>query len=85
MTSQDGQKLVHKDRIVFGNNTIMVYMEKSDGKDIYEIDWEMAQTELQNEIEEQNKIEEMENEKRKQKAYDTLKKIKNYMQMINLF
>jgi hypothetical protein len=33
----------------------------------------MAQTELQNEIEEQNKIEEMENEKRKQKAYDTLK------------
>ena len=45
----------------------MVYMEKSDGKDIYEIDWEMAQTELQNEIEEQNKIEEMENEKRKQK------------------
>ena len=73
MKSQDGQKLKNKDRIVFGNNTIMVYMEKSDGKDIYEIDWEMAQTELQNEIEEQNKIEEMENEKRKQKAYDTLK------------
>ena len=42
----------------------MVYMEKSDGKDIYEIDWEMAQTELQNEIEEQNKLEEMENEKK---------------------
>ena len=71
--SQDGQKLKHKDRIVFGNNSIMVFMEKSDGKDIYEIDWEMAQTELQNEIEEQNKIEEMENEKKKQKAYDILR------------
>ena len=73
MKSQDGQKLKNKDRIVFGNNTIMVYMEKSDGKDIYEIDWEMAQTELQNEIEEQNKLEEMENEKKKQQAYDILR------------
>ena len=73
MASQDGQKLVHKDRIVFGNNTIMVFMESSDGKDIFDIDWEMAQTELQNEIEEQNKIEEMENEKKKQQAYDILK------------
>ena len=73
LKSQDGQKLEHKDRIVFGTNTIMVFMEKSDGKDIYEIDWEMAQTELQNEIEEQNKIEEMENEKKKQQAYDILR------------
>ena len=73
LKSQDGQKLNNKDRIVFGNNTIMVFMEKSDGKDIFDIDWEMAQTELQNEIEEQNKIEEMENEKKKQQAYDTLK------------
>ena len=73
MKSQDGQKLKNKDRIVFGNNTIMIFMEKSDGKDIYEIDWEMAQTELQNEIEEQNKWEEMENEKKKQQAYDILR------------
>ena len=73
LPSQDGQKLVNKDRIVFGTNTIMIFMEKSDGKDIYEIDWEMAQTELQNEIEEQNKIEEMENEKKKQQAYDILR------------
>ena len=71
--STDGQKLQHKDRIIFGNNTIMLFMEKSDGKDLYEIDWEMAQNELQNELEEQNKIEEMENEKKKQKAYDILK------------
>ena len=73
LKTQDGQKLKNKDRIVFGSNTIMLYMEKSDGKDIYEIDWEMSQTELQNEIEEQNKLEEMENEKKKQQAYDILK------------
>ena len=73
MKSQDGQILNHKDRIVFGNNTIMVFMKSSDGKDIYDIDWEMAQTELQNEIEEQNRIEEMENEKKKQQAYDVLR------------
>ena len=71
--TQDGQVLRHKDRIVFGNNTIMVFMEKSDGKDIYDIDWEMAQTELQTEMEEQKKLEEMENEKKKQQAYDILK------------
>jgi hypothetical protein len=51
-------------------------MQKSDGKDLYEIDWEMAQTELQNEIEEQRKIEAFENEKKKQKAYDILKQRK---------
>ena len=73
MKSQEGQKLKNKDRIVFGNNTIMIFMQKSDGKDLYEIDWEMAQTELQNEIEEQRKIEAFENEKKKQQAYDILK------------
>ena len=73
MKSQDGQKLRNKDRIIFGNNSIMLFMEKSDGKDIYEIDWEMAQTEYQNEIEEEKKIEEMENEKKKQQAYDILR------------
>ena len=71
--SQDGQILKNKDRIIFGNNTIMLFLEKSDGKDLYEIDWEMAQTELQNELEEQNKLEEMENEKKRQQAYDILK------------
>ena len=71
--SQDGQILKNKDRIIFGNNTIMLFLEKSDGKELYEIDWEMAQTELQNELEEQNKLEEMENEKKRQQAYDILK------------
>ena len=71
--NQDGQILKNKDRIIFGNNTIMLFLEKSDGKELYEIDWEMAQTELQNELEEQNKIEEMENEKKRQQAYDILR------------
>ena len=70
---QEGQILKHKDRIIFGNNTILIFLEKSDGKELYEIDWEMAQTEFQNEIEEQNKLEEMENEKKKQQAYDMLR------------
>ena len=73
MKSQDGQILKNKDRIIFGNNTIMIFLEKSDGKELYEIDWEMAQTEFQNELEEQNKLEEMENEKKKQQAYDILR------------
>ena len=73
MKSQDGQILKNKDRIIFGTNTIMLFLEKSDGKELYEIDWEMAQTELQNELEEQNKLEEMENEKKRQQAYDTLR------------
>ena len=73
MKSQEGQKLNNKDRIVFGSNTIMFFMEKSDGKDIYDIDWETAQTEFQNAMDEQRKIEEMENEKKQQKAYETLK------------
>ena len=73
LKSQDGQVLKNKDRIIFGTNTIMLYLEKSNGKELYEIDWEMAQTELQNELEEQNKLEEMENEKRRQQAYDILR------------
>ena len=71
--TQDGQKLMHKDRIVFGNNAIMVYLEKSDEKDLNEVDWEMAQTELQSEIDEQRKLEEMENERKQQQAYEVLK------------
>jgi len=50
--SNEGQKLKHKDRIIFGTNTIFLYMEKSDGKDILGVDWEFAQQELQKEMEE---------------------------------
>ena len=73
LKSQDGQILKNKDRIIFGSNTIMLYMDKSDGKDIFEIDWESAQTEFQLELEKQKKIEEEENEKKKKEEYENLK------------
>ena len=73
LKSQDGQVLKNRDRIIFGTNTIMIFMEKSDGKDIFEIDWEMAQTEFQQELEKQKKVEEEENEKKKKEEYESLK------------
>jgi len=71
---EEGQILNAKDRIVFGTNTILVYMKKSDNKDIFEIDWESAQMELQKEIEEENKKEIEEKEKKKKEEIDLLKK-----------
>ena len=70
----DGQIIKTKDRIVFGNNTIFVYMKKSTGDDIYSIDWESAQMELQKEIELENKRQIEENEKKKQEEINLLKK-----------
>ena len=66
LATDEGKVLVNKDKITFGTNTIMIFFEKSDGKDLYEIDWESAQIELQKEIEEQN-------EKKKQEAMNMLK------------
>ena len=63
-----------KDRIVFGNNTIFIYMKKSTGDDIYSIDWENAQMELQKEIELENKRQIEETEKKKQDEINLLKK-----------
>ena len=71
----EGQILNNKDRIIFGNNTIMLFMIKSDLKDIFEFDWENAQMEFQKEIEKENKILEEENEKKKQLAFENLKQI----------
>ena len=70
----DGQIINTKDRIVFGNNTIFIYMKKSTGDDIYSIDWESAQMELQKEIELENKRQIEENEKKKQEEINLLKK-----------
>jgi hypothetical protein len=69
-----GVHLNHKDRITFGTNTMLLFMEKSDGQDIYSVDWESAQIELQKEIEVTNKRQEEENEKRKQEEMNSLKK-----------
>ena len=70
----DGQIIHTKDRIVFGNNTIFIYMKKSTGDDIYSIDWENAQMELQKEIELENKRQIEESEKKKQEEIKLLKK-----------
>ena len=66
LTSLNGQALHHKDKIVFGTNTIMLYMEHSDGKDIYEFDYESVQNELQHEIE-------IANEKKHQEQLNAMK------------
>ena len=56
MTSSDGVVLKHKDKIIFGTNTVMGYLNQSDGKDLYEFDWEAAQIELQKQIEEEKQL-----------------------------
>ena len=63
--NSDGQILNNKDRIIFGTNTILLFMVKSDLKDLFEIDWESAQMEFQKEIEKEKQILEEENEKKK--------------------
>ena len=70
----DGQIIKTKDRIVFGSNTIFIYMKKSTGDDVYSIDWESAEMELQKEIELENKRQIEENEKKKQEEIKLLKK-----------
>ena len=72
--NENGQILNNKDRIIFGTNTILLFMEKSNGEDIYSIDWESAQLELQKEIELENKKQIEENEKKKQEVMDSLRK-----------
>ena len=52
----------------------MIFMQSSDGKDFYEIDWEKAQYELQEEIEKSNKIQIEEIEKKKQEEFILKKK-----------
>ncbi len=63
--NSEGQILNNKDRIIFGTNTILLFMVKSDLKDLFEIDWESAQMEFQKEIEKEKQILEEENEKKK--------------------
>lgn len=74
LMGNEGQILETKDKITFGTNTILLYMEKSNGSDIYDVDWEAAQMELQKEIEQNNKKQEVENEKKKQEELNSIKK-----------
>lgn len=74
LQSNEGQVISQKDKITFGTNTILLFMMKSNGNDIYDVDWEAAQMELQKEIEVNNKKQEVENEKKKQEELNSLKK-----------
>ena len=71
---KEGQIIKNKDRIIFGTNTIFIYMKSSKGDDIYDIDWETAQNEYQREVEKLKKREKEESEKRKQDEFNLLKK-----------
>ena len=72
--NSEGQLLNNKDRIIFGTNTILLFMVKSDLKDLFEIDWESAQMEFQKEIEKEKQILEEENEKKKKRSLRCFKK-----------
>ena len=72
--SKEGQIVHNKDRIVFGTNTIFLFMKSSNGEDIYTIDWETCQIEIQSEFEAASKRQIEENEKRKQEELNLLKK-----------
>ena len=72
--SKNGQIVHNRDRIVFGTNTIFLFMKSSNGEDIYSIDWETCQVEIQSEFEAASKRQIEENEKRKQEELNLLKK-----------
>ena len=72
--AKEGQIIKNKDRIIFGTNTIFIYMKSSKGDDIYDIDWETAQNEYQREVEKVKNREKEENEKRKQDEFNLFKK-----------
>ena len=74
--TDEGQILKTKDRIIFGTNTILLYMKSSKGDDIYDIDWEAAQIELKNEIEKENKKQIEEKEKKNKKENEMEEKLK---------
>jgi len=60
--------LQNNDRIAFGTNVIFLFMKKSDGKDIYNFEWEPCQAEIQSEIKKEKKKD------RKKKIKDSKKK-----------
>ena len=71
---EQGQIINHKDRIVFGTNSIFLYMKSSNGNDFYDIDWESAQIELQKEMDLENKRHLEENERKQKDEIINMKK-----------
>ena len=59
----NGRVLQNNDRIAFGTNVIFLFKKKSDGKDIYNFEWEPCQAEIQSEIEKEKKRQEEENQR----------------------
>lgn len=57
LESNDGVVLENGDKIIFGTNSIMIYLEHSDGKDLYEYDWESVLTEYENICDEDEALE----------------------------
>jgi len=74
MENDDGEILTHMDKITFGTNTVLLFMKQSDGTDLYSVDWETAQIELQKEVENNLKKNEEHNEKKRQNELEELKK-----------
>jgi len=74
LINKEGVMLKHKDRVVFGTNSIFLFLKKWDQKEIIEIDWEQAHDELQREIDENNRKQNEENEKKKEEQLLILKK-----------
>ena len=74
LTSKEGIMLKHKDRIIFGTNSIFLFLKKFDSKEINDIDWEFAYYEMQKEIEENNRKQNEDNEKKKQEQFLLYKK-----------
>ena len=70
----NGKILQNKDRIAFGTNAIFLFMEKSDGKDIYNIEWEICQAEIQDELEKFKQRQEEENQFLQEEKMIILKK-----------
>ncbi len=74
MQDDDGEILAHKDRITFGTNSIFLFMKNSDDQDIYNIDWESSQIELHQEVEKNLKKKVEDDEKKREKELNDLKK-----------
>lgn len=73
MTQFEGQLISDGDRITFGMNTILLYVENKDSMSM-SVDWEIAEIELQKEIELLNKVQDEQSEKRIQEEMSNYKK-----------
>jgi hypothetical protein len=74
LSSKEGVMLKHKDRIIFGTNSIFLFLKKFDAKENIDIDWEFAYYEMQKEIDEYNRKQNEENEKKKEEQLLLLRK-----------